>query len=513
MVLDARKPIEVDRRSLLLLAAGTLVSGCAALGYRPGDASLVASAPAIPREFRAAWVATVANIDWPSRRALTTAEQQAEIRSTVQLAAELGLNALILQVRTSADALYASTLEPWSEYLTGAQGQAPEPLYDPLASWIAQAHAQGLELHAWLNPYRARQGNAQGVPHASHVSQRRPSWVKTYGKQLWIDPGEPEAAAHTVAVCRDVLNRYPVDALHIDDYFYPYPEKNTEGTALDFPDEPSWLRYVDEGGTLARADWRRQNVDQLVQALFELTRQVRPGARFGISPFGLMKPADRPPGIVGFSQFDELFADVERWMREGWLDYLMPQLYWARDSSGQAFGPLLQAWTALNPRARHLWPGLFTSRINNEATSWLPDEVVGQIELARSLNPGGGHAHFSMVALARNRKGIADQLKAQSYSTPALPPATPWAGQQTPPVLALQRVAAPGGAMRLRAFSEGDGESGLQRAWAWWRVVNGDWRGQLLGTAPFDWAPDADALVISPISLTGLEGQRQAWIA
>ena len=178
--------------------------------------------PAAPaREWRAAWVATVANIDWPSKAGLSPEQQQAEIRSLCDTAARIGLNALLLQVRTSCDAFYESNLEPWSEYLTGTQGQHPG--YDPLAVWLREARARGLELHAWINPYRARQSRARGPAAASHLSRRRPEWVKTYGDQLWVDPGEPAAAEHLLAVVRDLLGRYAVDGLHLDDYFYPYP--------------------------------------------------------------------------------------------------------------------------------------------------------------------------------------------------------------------------------------------------------------------------------------------------
>src|SRR6218665_3648571 len=352
-----------------LLATPLLLSACADLprpAQRLGLApELTELAPPAPREFRAAWVATVANIDWPSKPGLSTAEQQAEMRRMLDGGGGRGLNAIIFQIRTSADALYASPLEPWSEYLSGVQGQAPEPFYDPLALWIAEAHQRGLELHAWFNPFRARQSNARSAPSAGHLSQTRPDWVKRYGDQLWIDPGEPGAAEHSLAVFMDVLQRYDVDGIHIDDYFYPYPVTDPASKQeIDFPDEPSWQRYLQSGGRLARADWRRQNVDRLIERLHQgLRTSSKPWVRFGISPFGLPKPALRPEGIAGFSQYDKLYADVERWLAEGWLDYLVPQLYWPMAQKPQAFGPLLDYWHAQNARARHIWPGLFTSRV------------------------------------------------------------------------------------------------------------------------------------------------------
>ena len=369
-----------------------------------------------PREWRAAWVAAVANIDWPSRRGLSAAAQQAEIRTLCDTAVNVGLNALILQVRTSADALYESALEPWSEVLTGTQGQHPG--YDPLATWLAETRLRGLELHAWLNPYRARHSTARSAPAATHLSRTQPDWVKRYGEQLWIDPGEPLAAEHTLAVVRDLLKRYAVDGIHIDDYFYPYPVQDAASKAeVDFPDEPSWQKYLASGGTLGRADWRRDNVNRLVRRLYAAVHEARPGTRLGISPFGLPRPDLRPPGITGFSQYDKLYADVELWLREGWLDYLAPQLYWPRAQAPQAFEPLLQVWQALNPLGRPIHPGLFTSRIDATPQSWPADEILGQIDSIRRLTPGSGHIHFSMAALAQNRRGIADALRTGPYAT------------------------------------------------------------------------------------------------
>ena len=428
----------MKRRDLLGLATAPLLAACAeppllpstpptvpstvpAPGPSPAAAPQPGAVPATPpasppaREWRAAWVATVANIDWPSRRGLLARAQQDEIRSLCDVAVHTGLDALILQVRPSADALYESSLEPWSEFLTGTQGQHPG--YDPLAVWLAEARLRGLELHAWLNPYRARSSTAKSAPAATHLSRSHPDWVRRYGDQLWIDPGEPLAAEHTLAVARDLLTRYAVDGIHIDDYFYPYPVQDAATKAdVDFPDEPTWQTYLATGGNLARADWRRDNVNRLVQRLYAVVHETRPGTRVGISPFGLPRPDLRPPGITGFSQYDKLYADVELWLREGWLDYLAPQLYWPRAQAPQAFEPLLQAWGTLNPLGRPIHPGLFTSHIDATPQSWLPEEIVGQIDSIRRLSPGSGHIHFSLVALAQNRRGLADALRTGPYA-------------------------------------------------------------------------------------------------
>ncbi|MFN3629640.1 MAG: glycoside hydrolase family 10 protein, partial [Casimicrobiaceae bacterium] len=358
-----------------------------------------------------------------------------ELLALLDRVAALNMNAVILQVRPSADALYPSALEPWSEYLTGQQGRAPEPRWDPLARWIEAAHARGLELHAWINPYRARAAAARGVEAESHVARRLPSIVRRYGEQLWLDPAEPEAQAYTLAVARDLLTRYDLDGLHIDDYFYPYPIKGRSGETFDFPDEAPWQRYLAAGGTLSRADWRRAQVNVLVEQLHLLVRAVRPQARFGISPFGLPRPGRRPPGITGFSQYDELYADVEHWLARGWLDYLAPQLYWPRAQTAQAFEPLLRSWLAANTRGRHVFPGLYTSRLpapdSAAASTWAAEEILGQIELARrvageSPDIAAGHVHFSASALLQDRDGIATRLARRTYAAPALAPRCPW---------------------------------------------------------------------------------------
>ena len=239
-------------------AAALLLAGCGAPRLR--ELTPPEMPPAAPREFRGAWVATVANIDWPSVPGLPIERQQAEAVRIVERAVALGLNALLLQVRPAADAIYPSSLEPWSEYVSGAQGTAMA--YDPLAFWIAEAHRRGIELHAWFNPFRARHPSARSPLAADHIALRQPGWAKAYGDALWLDPGEPGAVAHTLAVVEDVVRRYDIDGVHLDDYFYPYPVKAADGSELAFPDDASYAR---SGSKLARDDWRRDNVDRFVR--------------------------------------------------------------------------------------------------------------------------------------------------------------------------------------------------------------------------------------------------------
>ncbi len=419
----------------MLASCGLLFTGCADMATPPiAPTETSAMPPPAPREFRAAWVATVANIDWPSKKGLSVEQQKQEIIRIVERAKELNLNALIFQVRPTADALYPSALEPWSEYMSGEQGRAPEPFYDPLAMWVEESHKRGIELHAWFNPYRARHTSSKGAISKTHIATTHPAVVKEYGGYMWMDPGESVAAQRTMDVILDVVRRYDIDGVHMDDYFYPYPvlvnpnlptPPGETAAEIDFPDEPSWSRYLLGGGQLKRADWRRKNVDQLMERVYREVHREKSWVKVGISPFGIGRPDRRPPGIAGFSQYDKLYADVELWFRQGWLDYLAPQLYWPIDQAPQAFGVLMEYWIAENARARHLWPGLFTSRLDNSAKSWKPEEIINQVALMRNRKPVSGHIHFSMVTLLENRQGINDQLK-NAYATPALVPATPW---------------------------------------------------------------------------------------
>lgn len=483
-------------------------------GPGPAPAGTETEPPPAPREFRAAWVSTVANIDWPSKSNLNAAQQQAEAIAILDRAKAMNLNAIVLQVRPSADAIYASKLEPWTEYLSGTQGRAPQPWYDPLKFWVAQAHARGLELHAWFNPYRARHATAKSPVSPDHISKTTPSAVKAYGRFLWMDPGEEAASRQTLAVILDVVKRYDIDGVHIDDYFYPYPvgaggpEGALDGAAggkeLDFPDQVAWQRYLLTGGKLERADWRRQNVNQLIEALYKGIHAEKSWVRFGISPFGLGRPDRRPAGIVGFSQYDKLYADAEMWLEKGWVDYFSPQLYWPIAQAPQAYDVLLDYWLAQNRHGRHMWPGLFTSRIGAATKAFAPQEIVQQIGVTRSRPKAGGHVHFSMAALMENRQGITDQLKAGHYAGPALVPASPWLGSAAPgaPVVSAHRS---GSAVNLKLAAGKDNTH-----FAIWSRHGGEWRFAVAPASKTEWsvADGASAVVVSAIDRLGNESER-----
>jgi uncharacterized lipoprotein YddW (UPF0748 family) len=368
-------------------------------------------ATAAENEFRGAWVSTVYNLDWPSRAGLPAETQKAQLRAILDKAAQLHLNAILLQVRPASDALYASRYEPWSQFLTGQQGRSPG--YDPLAFAIAEAHARGIELHAWINPFRAAT-SASGYLALNHVAKKHPEWIRRFGKQLWIDPGDPAARSYVLDVIADITRRYDVDGIHIDDYFYPYPLHIGEAV---FPDNETWQRFGQRSG-LSRADWRRENINDFVHSLYRKVKSIRPSARVGISPFGIWRPGVPVSIEAQLDAYAQLFADAREWLRQGWCDYLAPQLYWGIEPARQSF-PVLLEWWRSQSRGIPVWPGIATERIGPERPA---REIISQIELSRRGTNSPGHIHWSMKALMRNQGGIDDQLRGGVYAEKASVP-------------------------------------------------------------------------------------------
>lgn len=470
--------------------------------------------PPAPREFRGVWVATVENIDWPSRPGLSTEQQKKEMLTILDKCAELNLNAMIFQIRTQADAFYPSKLEPWSEFLTGKMGQAPKPFYDPLEFAVNEAHKRGLQLHVWFNPYRVRVPGAKGDASPDHASVKHADVVRKYGKYLWFDPGEPKAEENFIAVLNDVVKRYDIDGVHIDDYFYPYQVKDEKGKVVPFPDDESYQRAVAKGEKLGRDDWRRKNVDHLIHHMYDEVKKAKPWVQVGISPFGIWRPGN-PPGIVGLDQYNTLYADARKWEREGWLDYLTPQLYWTVDSKGQNYPKLLGWWAEQNVKERHLWPGNFTSKIRRKSkdgdaeATWSSDEIIRQIEATRATPGATGNVHFSMKAFLQDRDGINEKLKSGLYAEPALVPESPWLGKETPgkPEVSTHRVDA-GVAVELnlpRGKSPWQWLVQTQTADGWKSaVVPGDEKKYVVKLAD---GAEPKAVVVTGISRLGLEGK------
>ncbi len=470
--------------------------------------------PPVMREFRGVWVASVRNIDWPSRPGLPPSLAKAELVALLDRAVAVGLNAVVFQVRPAGDALYASKIEPWSAYLTGTQGLAPAPLWDPLQFAVEQAHARGLELHAWFNPYRAKDPSAKGPLAPSHIARRHPELVKKYGTQLWMDPGEPEVRAQTLRVVLDVVKRYDIDGVHLDDYFYPYPERRTNGST-DFPDEVSWKKYKKGGGKLSRDDWRRSNVDNLIRDLHEEIAKLKPWVKFGISPFQLWRPGYPESVTTGLDAYSTLYADSRKWFMNGWVDYLSPQLY-RRVDEERSYGVLLRWWAAQNAQRRHLWPGLYTSGVRTgDATDWRRGEIVAQVLATRDQPAVDGELHFSMEPFLTDRDSVGTVLRRTVYAQPALVPTSPWMapGAPAPPEISLKQVAggdtlliAPGGGSVARWWVVQWRTSGMWTT----RVIDASVRTYgLTGTMDTNGASDA-RLRPDLITVTALDRTEQA---
>jgi uncharacterized lipoprotein YddW (UPF0748 family) len=386
------------------------------------------------REFRAAWVATVANINWPSKPGLSTEEQQKEAIGLLDFLQEHHFNAVILQVRPQCDALYESALEPWSYFLTGKQGQAPSPYYDPLKFWTEAAHDRGLELHVWLNPYRAHHKDGKEITEQSIVKKRPELALYLKEGYWWLDPAQKGTQEHTTAVVMDLVNRYDIDGVHFDDYFYPYPSYNN---GEDFPDSVSWNAYKKNGGNLSRGDWRREAVNVLIENLYKKIKAAKPWVKFGLSPFGIWRPGF-PESVGGFDQYDQLYADAKLWLNKGWIDYFTPQLYWPINREAQSFPVLLGWWAGENTLKRHLWPGISVGRDTSFRNI---NEILSQIQISRGMLPESkGVVHWSISSVTRN-PNMAKALLESSYKKQALVPASPWLDNKAPeaPLMTLKK--------------------------------------------------------------------------
>lgn len=378
------------------------------------------------REFRAAWVASVANINWPSKPGLSSDEQQAEAISILNYLFENKFNAVILQVRPQADALYSSEIEPWSYFLTGEQNKAPDPYYDPLEFWTNEAHSRGIELHAWINPYRAHHNTGKEISEKSFIKTNPEGVYYLKEGYWWMDPSLKSTQNHTSKVVRDIVKRYDIDGIHLDDYFYPYPSYNGN---QDFPDDVPWLSYVINGGSLSRGDWRRNAVNTLIERLYKEIKEEKRHVKFGLSPFGIWRPGF-PKSVEGFDQYDKLYADAKLWLNKGWIDYFTPQLYWASYKVNTSFPVLLGWWQSENTHQRHLWPGINTANDKNILLN--NQEVISEIMITRGMLPNSpGAVHWSMSALTKN-PSLTKDLKEGVYKQPALVPASPWLDNHAP---------------------------------------------------------------------------------
>ncbi|MDQ6718145.1 MAG: family 10 glycosylhydrolase [Gemmatimonadota bacterium] len=462
MTRERRSTLTLFTRHLSLVAVAALLTATASACQTPlSSTDHFSPPPAVRREFRGVWVATVSNIDWPSKPGLSTQQQKDELIALLDRCAALHFNAVVLQVRPAADALYPSKLEPWSEYLTGVQGKAPSPYWDPLAVAVNEAHKRGLELHVWINPYRARHPSARSPNSSDHISVTHPELVRKYGTHLWMDPGEPAVRAHTLAVVNDIVARYDIDGVHMDDYFYPYSENDASGKKIPFPDSESYARYRNGGGTLERDDWRRENVNQLVHEMYAAIKQAKSWVKFGVSPFGIWRPG-YPERIKGFDAYSELFADSRKWLTEGWVDYFTPQIYWAIGKPDERYPLLLHWWAQQNPMHRNMWVGNYPGRVTGKPSGWPAQEIIDQIAMTRAEPGVTGNVHFSMETFTRSADGLSEKLLAGPYNLKALIPPSPWLDDKPPAQPEIKIARDSNGAVSVRLIPRGS-----ERTWLW----------------------------------------------
>jgi uncharacterized lipoprotein YddW (UPF0748 family) len=416
--------MKYNKLQLLLYIIAILLYSCSA--SKPVTKSeVVNKTPKAIAEFRAAWVATVANINWPSKPGLPVEQQQREAIELLDFLKDHHFNAVIFQVRPQADALYKSNFEPWSYYLTGKQAQAPVPYYDPLEFWTEAAHDRGLELHVWLNPYRAYHPAGKEISDQSIVKTNPELVVKLKEGYYWMDPAQKGTQDRTTNVVMDLVKRYDIDGVHFDDYFYPYPEYNK---GEDFPDSVSWNAYQKNGGKLSRGDWRRESVNTLIERIYKEIKNEKPYVKFGVSPFGIWRPG-YPESIEGFDQYDKLYADAKLWLNKGWVDYFAPQLYWPINKIPQSFPVLLGWWQKENTMGRHLWPGISVGRDTSFKTV---NETINQIMISRGMVPASkGVIHWSISSDIKNTN-LASALLEGVYRQQALVPPSSWLDDTKP---------------------------------------------------------------------------------
>jgi uncharacterized lipoprotein YddW (UPF0748 family) len=374
-------------------------------------------------EFRGVWIATVDNIDWPPKGMVNVDSQKIEFIRQLDMHQRNGMNAMIVQVRPAADAFYPSPYEPWSQWLTGVQGLPPAPYYDPLKFMIEETHKRGMEFHAWCNPYRADFKIGSSSISKTHMTRIHPEWFLSYGDKKYFDPSNLEAQEFVVNVIRDIVQRYDVDAIHMDDYFYPYRIAGKE-----FPDEAAYRR---SGTTLSKDDWRRSNVDSIILHLNNAIKAEKPWVKFGISPFSVWRNKDKDPEgsdtKAGQTNYDDLYANIVLWLKNGWIDYVAPQLYLEIGHDKIAYETMLDWWSK-HSYGRHLYIGHAIYRaIERPNAAWRnKKELPNQIEMLRQYPNVQGSIYFSSKSFDSNPNGWNDSLRNNYYSQPAMIPPMDW---------------------------------------------------------------------------------------
>ncbi len=413
------------RNTMTLLLAVMFTGIALSASAQPLQPSL--PAPSQPKyEFRAAWVASVENIDWPSKKGLPVDSQKVEFTRLLDMHKRNGFNAVVVQIRPAADAFFPSPYEPWSEWLTGVQGKAPSPYYDPLEFMIEETHRRGMEFHAWCNPYRAVKTIGRSSVAPDHITRQHPEWFVRFENTLYFDPGNKEVQEYVTRVIRDIVHRYDIDALHFDDYFYPYDIVEGGKPGKDFPDSPTYARY---GNGLSKGDWRRSNVDSVILHIGQAIKAEKPYCKFGISPFAIWRNSwQDPEGSEtrgGVTDYDNLYANILLWLKQGWIDYVVPQIYFEFSHSHAPYGPLLD-WWARHSYGRHCYIGLGIYKAGENAAWRDPTQIPRQIQAMRTYPTVQGAVYFSSSSFNHNPYGWCDSLRNNYYSYPALIPPMPW---------------------------------------------------------------------------------------
>ena len=415
------------------------------------------------RELRGAWIATFSNIDWPSANTLTVAAQQSELIQLLDQLQATGINAVFFQVRSQCDAMYDSQIEPWSADLTGRQGRAPSPAYDPLEFMIAACRQRGLEVHAWFNPFRAVSNvNSLASFAPNHIARTKPEWLLAQGSLRILDPGIPQVRDYVIGVIQDVLGRYDVDGIHFDDYFYPYPPSS----GAPFNDDASFA--ADARGFTNRQDWRRDNINLFIQRSHESVRTAKPWVKFGVSPFGIWRNRTSDPGgsaTNGLQSYSDIYADSRKWIQQAWVDYLTPQIYWSVGFTVANYGELLPWWNALGGN-RHIYSGMAAYKVNNGGTddNWKqPAQIPNQVRLNRQQPNVRGQTFFSARSVLANPLGVRDALRDDLFRTPALLPPMPWKDDQPPAPVGNLTAQAGGNAVRLAWTAPPDATNALDK--------------------------------------------------
>lgn len=373
-------------------------------------------------EMRAVWIATVNNIDWPSSPDLSVDEQKKEMIGLLDLMKQYNMNTVVFQVRPAADAYYSSSFEPWAQWLTGQQGRAPDPFYDPLEFVTAECRKRGLDIHAWINPYRAITDTVNTTS-TNHITKIHPEWFLTYGRTVYFDPGLPQTRDYVARVVSDIVRRYDIDAIHLDDYFYPYRISN-----VSFPDDSSFARYP-MGYTLEQKDdWRRENVNIIIKQLSDSIKAIKPWVEFGISPFGVWRNSDKDTcgseTKAGVTNYDDLFADILLWQKNSWIDYITPQIYWHIGFKVADYA-VLSDWWSHNTYGCRLYVGQAPYRIGRKVRikEWRTSkEIIRQIKLNRTFPTISGSMFFSAKVFRNNPLRFKEKITRDLYRYLSLPP-------------------------------------------------------------------------------------------